>query len=491
MSIPNISHRVQLLKQKFTNSVGLPFRDLLPESTIRKSLQELQIKYRQRLFDPFVTLWAFLSQALDTDKSCHNAVSRVIAYLADESAKIPSEDTSAYCQARKRLPEKLLSQLFGQVAQGLENQITLEHLWCGRHVKVIDGSTVSMPDTPSNQKAYPQPGSQASGCGFPMAKIGALFSLTTGAAVALVIDVFNTHDVKLARVLYKFLNPGDVLVGDSVRHSPGCSIRASGAPTFCSYADLVFLQERDCDAVFREHPRRQYGDKRLKQKRFSSYDRLELWQKPKSRPKSLSKEEFSRLPKTLTVRAIKYYMAPPGYRTKHVILITTLLDEELYPATEIMRLYGMRWDVELDLRHLKTTLGMDVLRSLTPSMARKEIYAYLLAYNLLRTVMWEAGTTRGVNPLRLSLQGTRQHLNNFAGQLASSSTTKRQQLYHTLLELIAHKPVAERKGRHEPRVRKRRPKSYPLMQKPRTELRHQLRQPKCSFCKGFSFIAFN
>lgn len=460
MFIPNIPHRVQILKQKFTNSVGLPFRDLLPESTIRKSLQELQIKYRQRLFDPFVTLWAFLSQALDTDKSCHNAVSRVIAYLADESAAIPSEDTSAYCQARKRLPEKLLSRLFGQVAQGLENQITLEHLWCGRHVKVIDGSTVSMPDTPSNQKAYPQPGSQASGCGFPMSKIGALFSLTTGAAVALVIDVFNTHDVKLARVLYDFLNPGDVLVGDRA---------------FCSYADLVFLQERNCDAVFREHQSRQYGDKRLKQKRFSSYDRLEVWQKPKSLPKGISKENFSRLPKTLTLRAIKYYIAPPGYRTKHVILITTLLDEKLYPATEIMRLYGLRWDVELDLRHLKTTLGMDVLRSLTPQMVRKEIYAYLLAYNLLRTVMWEAGTTYGTNPLRLSLQGTRQHLNNFTEQLATTSIKKRQQLYHTLLELIAHKPVPKRSGRHEPRVRKRRPKAYPLMRQPRVELRRQLK----------------
>jgi len=170
-----------------------------------------KIKYRQRLFDPFVTIWVFLSQVLDPDKSCQNAVSRVISWLASEHAEIPSEDTSAYCQARNRLPEKLLSRLFGEVAQGLENQVAPEHLWCGRHVKVIDGSTVSMPDTPSNQKAYPQPKSQAPGCGFPIAKIGALFSIATGAAVALVIDVVNTHDIKLARQIYQFLKPGDVL----------------------------------------------------------------------------------------------------------------------------------------------------------------------------------------------------------------------------------------------------------------------------------------
>lgn len=186
------------------------------------------------------------------------------------------------------------------MAQKLEKKITTEHLWSGRHVKVIDGSTVSMPDTPLNQSAYPQPSSQAEGCGFPLAKIGTLFSLATGAAVALVIDVFNTHDVKLARRLYQFLDPGDVLLGDRA---------------FCSYADVVFVQNYACDAVFREHQSRQYMDKRQRCKRLSSYDRIEVWHRPKSRPKGLSPKEFVALPKTLTVRAIKYYIATPGFRT--------------------------------------------------------------------------------------------------------------------------------------------------------------------------------
>ena len=154
MTIATIPNRVKILKQKFTQSLGLPFRDLLPESTIFEALEAERIKYRQRLFDPFVTLWAFLSQVLDTDKTCHNAVSRVIAWLASVDAEIPSEDTSAYCQARKRLPETLLQRLFSKVAQKLQQKTTEEHLWCGRHVKVVDGSTVSMPDTSLNQADY-------------------------------------------------------------------------------------------------------------------------------------------------------------------------------------------------------------------------------------------------------------------------------------------------------------------------------------------------
>lgn len=243
--------RVQILKDKFNQSLGLPFKELLPESVIEQAIRKLKIRYKKRLFAPVITLWAFLSQVLDTDKSCHNAVSKIIAYLIGEGVEIPSTDTSAYCQARARLPEKLLEHLFGHSAQNIEEKVATEHLWCGRNVLIIDGSTVSMPDTVENQKAYPQPTSQKAGCGFPIAKIGnecgdkklsqpsyldldtqvgitlkqgwlnfssfasgVMFSLATGAAVALVIDVLNTHDIKLARQLYQFLNPLDILLGD-------------------------------------------------------------------------------------------------------------------------------------------------------------------------------------------------------------------------------------------------------------------------------------
>ncbi len=449
--------RVQILKDKFSQSLGLPFKEVLPEPVIRLAISELKIKYKKRLFDPLITLWAFLSQVLDTDKTCHNAVSKIIAHLAQEQVEIPSTDTSAYCQARARLPEKLLEKLFNYSAQNLEEIVTQEHLWCGRNVLVIDGSTVSMPDTIENQKEYPQPSTQKPGCGFPIAKIGAIFSLFTGAATAFCIDVLNTHDIKLARRLYSFLKPNDVLLGDRA---------------FCAYADMFAIKQLDCDAVFRKHQSRTTTMR--KGKIIGDCDKLVTWYKPKRCPAGLSKDEFLALPTSITVREIYYYIFIPGFRSQRVSLITTLLDTKTYSTLEIVGLYGQRWDVELDLRHLKTTLGMDVLRCKTPSMVRKEIYVYLLAYNLLRSLMWSAGTSYGTPPLRLSLQGTRHHLNNFIPELLAATSTKRLQIYRTLLKVIAHKAVSDRPGRSEPRVRKRRPKAYPLMTKPRHELRKQL-----------------
>lgn len=444
--------RVQILKHKFSTSIGLPFKDLLPEAVISEIINELKIKYRCRLFDPIVTLWAFLSQVLDVDKSCHNAVSRVIAHLVGEGVELPSTDTSAYCQARLRLPEKFLQKLFYKVAVGLEEKVSEEYLWCGRHVKVIDGSTVSMPDTQSNQKEYPQHKKQKVGCGFPIAKIGVLFSIATGAASALVIDVFNTHDIQLARKLYEFLNPGDVLLGDRA---------------FCAYADLVKIKNLACDAVFRKHQSRK--TEMRQGKIVGDFDKLVVWHKPKKCPKGLSQEEFNSLPITLIVREIFFYIIIPGFRTKQVSLITTLLDTKVYPTLDIVRIYDERWEVEVDLKHLKTSMGMDILRSKTPTMVRKEIWVFLLAYNLIRTLMWSAGTTGGVSPLRLSLQGTRHHFDNFIPKFLNVSDQIRDRIYQTLLKILIHKEVPLRPGRCEPRVRKRRPKAYPLMQKSRQQ----------------------
>lgn len=457
MSTTTVPNRVRILKEKFSRSLGLPFQKLLPESEIEKALNELKIKYRRRLFDPLVTLWTFLSQVLDVDKSCHNAVSRVIAYLAAEGVEIPSTDVSAYCQARARLPEQLLEKIFGQAAQSLEEKVTTEYLWCGRSVKVIDGSNVSMPDTVENQKAYPQPTSQKPGCGFPSAKIGVLFSLATGAAIALAIDVINTHDIQLARNLYKFLQIKDVLLGDRA---------------FCAYADLISITSLGCDAVFRKHQSRKTSMR--KGKIVGDCDKFVIWYKPQKCPTGLSKEEFAALPLTLAVREIYYYIIIPGFRTQQVSLITTLLDTETYPTLEIVKLYDDRWDVEVNLKHLKSTLGMEVLRCKSPSMVRKELYVYLLAYNLLRALMWQAGITYSTPPLHLSLQGTRHHFDNFIPELLGNSEVKCHQIYQILLKIIVHKPIPQRPGRAEPRVRKRRPKAYPLMKQPRTQLRRQL-----------------
>ncbi|QFS50602.1 IS4 family transposase [Nostoc sphaeroides CCNUC1] len=209
--------------------------------------------------------------------------------------------------------------------------------------------------------------------------------MVTGAAIALCIDVMNTHDIKLARKLYSFLRPNDVLVGDRA---------------FCAYADMFTIKKLNCDAVFRKHQSR--TTMMRKGKIVGDCDKLVTWYKPKICPKGLSKDEFDALPQNVIVREVYYYILIPGFRTHRVSLITTLLDKSIYSPLEIVGLYGKRWDVELDLRHLKTTLGMDVLRCKTPSMERIEIYVYLLAYNLLRSLMWQAGTTYNTPPLRKS-----------------------------------------------------------------------------------------
>lgn len=305
--ITTVTLRVQILKDKFSQGLGLTFKELLPESAINQAISELKIKYKKRLFDPVVTLWAFLSQVLDSDKTCHNAVSKIVAHFAEKEVEVPSTDTSAYCQARARLPEKLLERLFNDSAQNLEKKVNQEKLWCGRNVKVIDGSTVSMPDTQENQKEYPQPSSQKEGCGFPIAKIGVIFSLVTGAAIALCIDVLNTHDIKLARKLYRFLKPNDVLLGDRA---------------FCAYADMISITSLGCDAVFRKHQSRTTTMR--KGKIVGDCDKLVTWYKPKRCPKGLDKDEFLALPPSITVREIYYYVVIPGFRSGRVSLITTL-----------------------------------------------------------------------------------------------------------------------------------------------------------------------
>ncbi len=205
-------NQVKILKHKFANSIGLPFREVLPESAFVEALAAEKVEYRDRLFNPIVTVWAFLSQVLDSDKSLQNAVSRIIAWLAEACEAIPSTDTGGYSKARKRLPEGVFKKLLGQTGQKLSGQAEPQDLWCGRHVRICDGSSVLMSDTKQNQAVYPQHSNQASGCGFPIAKIVVMFSLATGAVLDVLIAAFKTSEVVLARQLYHNLMPGDVLL---------------------------------------------------------------------------------------------------------------------------------------------------------------------------------------------------------------------------------------------------------------------------------------
>ena len=465
MSISLIGSKVKQLRQKFSQSVGLPIREALPTSEIEAAVEAEHVVYRRCLFDPIVTIWAFLSQVLDADRSCRKAISRVFAYLSDTQPSVidPMElidseaDTGAYCKARKRLSLNVIKRLYRCVAHHQEDTASQKRLWCGRRVFLGDGTTVLMPDTPENQAMYPQHPNQEAGCGFPMAKLVAIFSLTTGALIEAITDVWSAYEPVLFRRISHCLQSGDVFVADRI---------------YCTYADIALLLNQLVDSALRLHSARKVDFR--KGRRLGKYDRIFTWEKPKQRPKTLSEHLYALLPDTLTVRVLRFTIPQKGFRTKQITVVTTLLDPLLYPKDEIARLYGLRWEVEIDLRHLKSSMDMDFLRTKSPEMVHKELAIYFLAYNLIRSLMSEAALRYGKDPLRLSFKGTLQHLNTFLPLLATSGPKKRRQHYQMVLLLIAREQLPDRPGRVEPRMVKRRPKCSRWLQEPRTVLKQKL-----------------
>jgi hypothetical protein len=453
-----MANRAVILKQKFQSSVALPFEQVLPEAVLEKVLEEHGVKYRQMLYTPIVVIWAWLSQVLDADKSLSNAVNRVIAWMAAVGETVPSADTGAYSKARKRLPLSILKPLLKQTATALTAAVGPEQRWCGRRVKAYDGTTVLMSDTVANQKAYPQHSNQKAGCGFPLAKLVVWFCGTTGAVLEVAVAAFNTSEWQLSRQLYATLQAEDVVVADSA---------------YGTYVDLALVQSTGADAVFRKHHAR--GCDFRKGKKLGIGDHIVQWQRPLQCPASMSAAEFEALPTSLEVREVHLLIQQPGFRPKEIILVTTLVDPKRYPKTKLAELYHLRWQAtEVNLRHLKTTLAMEMITAKTPDMVQKDIWIHLLAYNLLRTLMWQAAQHIQVAPLRLSLQGTRQQFNQFRPLLAQAADQNRRWLYTTLLEVICNQLVPWRPHRVEPRVLKRRPKPFPRMQQPRSTLKAKL-----------------
>ena len=455
-ALPNpIGRRVKILQKKFAQSVSLPFAEVLPEGQIRQAVEAEGMRWRKRIFEPMVTIWAFLSQVLDGDQTCRAAVARVVAYLAASGERC-SPDTSAYCQARDRLPEGLLARLVRTAAEGSEGQVHEEHRWWGRRVWLVDGSSASMPDTPENQAEYPQPSVQRPGCGFPVVRIVALFSLATGMIRDVAMGSLHVAEKTLFRTLWPILRAGDIVVGD--RH-------------FCGYADIALLRRQGTDVVFRKHQSR--NDDFRRGRRLGRNARLVTWTKGVRRA-WLSREEFAALPKQMTLREVRFCTLVRGFRSRQITVVTTLLDPVLYPKEELAELYRERWSAELDLRAVKSTMHMDVLRCLKPQRVRKEIWTHLLAYNLIRALMWKAATQNGRRPLRISLKGALQHYLAFAAALAYSPAAQARRIYERLLEVVATETLPDRPNRCEPRARKRRPKPYKLLTEPRHVLRRRL-----------------
>lgn len=446
---------VKILRERLSNSVALPFRDILSEDMIHQTLKEENIEYRKRLYDPIITLWVFICQVLDADKSCKKAVSRVLSLLADTGESLPSEDTGAYCKARKRLSLRFIIRLFRQVGQSLHQKPAGEFLWCNRPVFLVDGSTFSMYDTPQNQQEYPQPKNQHKYHGFPVARILGIFCLATGALIDAAIGSFWVPEISLFRKLYSRLKSGSIALGDRL---------------FGSYGDISLLAQRGVDCVFRMHHLRKTDFRRGK--KLGIYDHLVTWQRPKEGTIHLESELYATLPETMLLREIRFFINIKGFRTQVVTLVTTLLDHHIYTRELLAELYGFRWQVEIDLRHLKTTMQMEHIQSKTPEMVRKDFYVHLLAYNLIRATLWEAGIKHEVHPLKLSYKGAMQHVLNFIPILAIIE--HRDTVYTVMLAIISQEKLLERPFRVEPRMVRAKKRSFPRLTRPRQEVRQKL-----------------
>lgn len=431
--------QIRFLRRQFLQDGGLPFTNVLSEQSIADALSHNDVRWKERVYSPLVTLWVFLGQILSADQSCASAVARLIAHRVSRSQSPCSSETSAYCQARKRLPEKFFSDVARRAGRALDDSAKAKWLWHGRRVYLYDGSTVTMPDTPSNQSEYPQPSYQRPGLGHPMARVCTIFSLSCGAIVDMAIGGYSgkgQSELGLLRRLMDAFRPGDIMVADRL---------------MCSWGELTALQVRGVDFIVRHAATRKVDFRRGQ--RLGKDDQIVNWPKRRARTKEANAYRKN-LPDNLRVRVCRIRIARPGFRSKVLVVATTLLDPLKYPKEELALLYRKRWNVELDIRSLKQTLQMDMLRCKTPDLVRKEIWTHVLAYNLIRTIMARAADEADVEPRTISFKMTLQTLTAFQPVLANlerCSLDLRKQVYDQMIQAVATHRVADRPDRFEPR----------------------------------------
>lgn len=450
--------QIDWFRRQFVQHACLPFSEVLPAQVVIASLESLGIPFYDSLYSPVTVLWLFLSQVIHANPTLAVTVESFLAWRLGQGMSPCSTDTGAYARARQRLPEALLAWLTRHTGRAADQAALEPWRWLGRTVKLFDGSTVSMPDTPKNQAAYPQSRAQAPGVGFPIARIGVLFSWSVGTVLDLGIRRWAgkfQSELAMLRDMIAGLDEGDVLLTDRY---------------LCSYMEIALLQQQGVDFVGRMHSQRKADFRRGKQ--LWRYDHVVEWSKP-PRPEWMSPEQYAAIPATLSMREFRCRVVRPGYRTRTIVVATTLLSDEQYSVADISELYRLRWDAEINLRSLKTMMNMDVLRCQSPEMVRKEIWAHLLAYNLIRTVIAQAAAKHDKHPRQISFTRAMRTLEAFRPTLAHTPTPQLATIYEQMLQAIASHEIANRPNRLEPRQRKRRPKPYDLMTKPRPQARKQ------------------
>jgi hypothetical protein len=441
-------HRIDTILKRLRQDVA---RNLDPDA-IFAACRAAGHTWRRCTLNPVAVVHWFLIQVLHGNTSLEH-----IANLGGGTFT-----GSAYCLARAALPLAVFQSVLHGTIKSLIPDTKAEGRWCGHRTFLIDGSSFSMPDTPELRERFGQPGAQAPGCGFPVAKILALFHAGTGALLKVMVAPLRSHEMASVEGIHPALERGDVLVGDR---------------GFRSFAHLAMLTAGGIYAVIRAHqrqiidftpdrphapPGKKEGIKGLPRsrwlRRLGVLDQVVEWLKPVARPEWMTPEQYAKLPESLVVRELRYRVGRPGFRTRTVTLVTTLLDAEVYPLAALAELYGVRWRVELDLRHLETTMKMDVLKCKTVEGVLKELAVYAIVYNLVRVVMLEAARRQDVEVERIS----------FVDALRWPT---RARPGDGLPKLVIN---PDRPGRYEPRVRKRRPKQYRLMRKRRSILRNNL-----------------
>ena len=389
-----LPRRFRVVQQSFLQRDDLAFAEVLSEQDIQAAFDTEGVSFAQEegdVYTPSVTLWAFLSQAVfkAEHRSCVAAVARVAVLMAALQRRV-SPDTGAYCRARAKLPEVVLERLAMQLADGCEETVPSAWLWHGRHMHLVDGTTLSAPDTPANQAAWPQPTTQEEGLGFPLIRMVVLMSLATALLTGMALGPCagkETGETALFRSLLKKLPRGDIFVADRY---------------MCSYFMIALAREHGVDAVVRQHQQR-ITDFRRGQS-LGKEDHLARWRRP-ARPEWMDVETYEQMPEFLDVRELRVHVHQPGFRTEAFVVVTTLTDHQTYSSQEIASLYHKRWLVELDIRAIKVSLGIDVLRCRSPHMVRKEIWTALLAYNLIRKSDPRGGLCRRCVAPRVEFHG--------------------------------------------------------------------------------------
>jgi hypothetical protein len=422
------------------------FFNVLTSPELLETTEALLPEHRERLYSPTVTLSMFMRQALEADGSCQKAVNSWAAQRAADGLSACSVRTGGYCRARQRLPLGMVSALTRQTGQLLSQKALTQWLWRGRAVKLVDGTGLSMPDTPENQAVYPQPSTQAAGVGFPLARLVMVMCLASGVALDAAIGHHQgkgSGELGLVRRLLEGFNPGDVMLADAL---------------YCNYFLIATLMAKGVDVLFEQNGSR-ITDFRRGQS-LGKRDHIVRWPKPAARPEWMTPEQYAQAPDEITLREVK---------VGHQVLVTTLLDHRRVGKDDLSALYARRWNVELDLRNLKTTMGMDILSCQTPQMNDKQLWVHLLAYNVIRLLMAQAACNADVDPRSLSFKHTVQLWAEWTAR-GLCTANDRQRLFAS----IAQCKVGHRPGRIEPRMRKRRPKPYPWLKVPRAQARQHV-----------------